>query len=234
MSGRRKKSFVQAATESPEDARPAILYIGEDRDAHPLLKHSLRAQGYRVLAAYSVEDAADWMVGGHVHADLILLDLVRRTTKETLAAGRQVRRHAKYDGQTPLVVMAEKYGTDVEGTEANVEGNDWVFYLGDEPDQLKNLLRRLTSAGAGVAGDWTRANYLSPASTGRGLSKKILVVDDTVDTREQLHLYLRTAGYTSGNLLNDLLPGIWRVLMRQVLMTRVRSYSIPHFDYFVG
>jgi CheY-like chemotaxis protein len=28
------------------------------------------------------------------------------------------------------------------------------------------------------------------------LSKKILVVDDTVDTRELLHLYLKTAGYT--------------------------------------
>jgi CheY-like chemotaxis protein len=28
------------------------------------------------------------------------------------------------------------------------------------------------------------------------LSKKILVVDDAVDTRELLHLYLKTAGYT--------------------------------------
>lgn len=28
------------------------------------------------------------------------------------------------------------------------------------------------------------------------MSKKILVVDDTVDTRELLHLYLKTAGYT--------------------------------------
>jgi response regulator RpfG family c-di-GMP phosphodiesterase len=144
---------VQATTEPSKDARPTILYIGEDRDAHPLLKHSLRAQGYRVLAAYSVEDAADWMGGGYVHADLVLLDLVRRATEEALAAGRQVRRRAMYDGRTPLVVIAEKYGPDVEGTEVNVEGNDWVFYLGEEPDQLSNLLRRLTPAGADVAGD---------------------------------------------------------------------------------
>ena len=93
------------------------------------------------------------MGGGYVHADLLLLDLVRRATEEALAAGRQVRRRAKYDGQTPLVVMAEKYGADVEGTEVNVEDNDWVFYLGDEPDQLSNLLRRLTPAGADAAGD---------------------------------------------------------------------------------
>jgi DNA-binding response OmpR family regulator len=144
---------VQATTEPSQGARPVILYIGEDPNAHPLLKRSLRAQGYRVLAASCLEDAADWMGGGYVHADLVLLDLVRRTTEESLAAGRQVRRHAKYDGQTPLVVMAEKYGEDVEGTEANVEGYDWVFYLGEEPDQLSNLLRRLIPAGAGVAGD---------------------------------------------------------------------------------
>jgi two-component system chemotaxis response regulator CheY len=31
---------------------------------------------------------------------------------------------------------------------------------------------------------------------GVSLSRKILVVDDTVDTRDLLHLYLKTAGYT--------------------------------------
>jgi hypothetical protein len=41
--------------------------------------------------------------------------------------------------------MAEKYGKDVEGTEVNVEGNDWIFYLGEEPDRLRNLLVRLTT-----------------------------------------------------------------------------------------
>jgi len=40
--------------------------------------------------------------------------------------------------------MPEEYGKDVEGTEVNVEGNDWIFYLGEEPDQLKNFLARLT------------------------------------------------------------------------------------------
>jgi hypothetical protein len=46
---------------------------------------------------------------------------------------------------TPLVVMAEKYGKDVEGTNVNVGGNDWIFYLGEHLDQLRNLLRRLTA-----------------------------------------------------------------------------------------
>jgi hypothetical protein len=36
--------------------------------------------------------------------------------------------------------MAEKYNKDVEGTDVNVEGNDWIHYLGEEPKQLQNLL----------------------------------------------------------------------------------------------
>ncbi|MCA1631184.1 MAG: hypothetical protein LC785_16845 [Acidobacteria bacterium] len=41
--------------------------------------------------------------------------------------------------------MPEVYGKDVEGTNVNVDGNDWVLYLGEEYDQLKNLLARLTA-----------------------------------------------------------------------------------------
>lgn len=143
---------MQAATHPPKETRPAILFIGEDNDTNQPLKRSLRRQGYRVLLACCTEDAADWMAGGYVHADLLLLDLVGKRVEEALGLGRQVRRNAQYDGRTPLVVMAEKYGKDVEGTEANVGGADWVFYLGDEPDQLKNLLRRLIPPAACVVG----------------------------------------------------------------------------------
>jgi hypothetical protein len=41
--------------------------------------------------------------------------------------------------------MPEKYSKDVEGTDVNIEGNDWVHYLGEDLDQLENLLARLTS-----------------------------------------------------------------------------------------
>lgn len=144
---------MQAATDSPNETRQAILFIGEDGDTNQPLKDSLRRQGYRVLLACCPEDVADWLAGGYVHADLVLLDLVGKTTEESLGVGRRIRRDAKYDGRTPLVVMAEKYGKDVEGTEANVGGADWVFYLGEEPDQLNNLLRRLIPSGSCVAGD---------------------------------------------------------------------------------
>jgi CheY-like chemotaxis protein len=105
---------------------------------------NLRRDGYRVVIAIDEEDALERVGGGHVGADLVLIDLVHKTTDEALGVGRRIRQHAEHDGQTPLVVMAEKYGKEVEGTEENVAGNDWVFYLGEEPGQLKDFLARLT------------------------------------------------------------------------------------------
>jgi DNA-binding response OmpR family regulator len=126
-------------------SRATILLVGEDDETRRIIKQNLQRGGYRVSSAEDVEDALGRVGGGAGPADLILLDLVGKTTEEALRAGRRIREHAKYDGQTPLVVIAEKYGAEVEGTEANVGGNDWVLYLGEKPDQLKNLLARLTS-----------------------------------------------------------------------------------------
>jgi CheY-like chemotaxis protein len=126
-------------------SRATILLVGEDDETRRIIKQNLQRGDYRVSSAEDVEDALGRVGGGAGPADLILLDLVGKTTEEALRAGRRIREHAKYDGQTPLVVIAEKYGAEVEGTEANVGGNDWVLYFGEEPDQLKNLLARLTS-----------------------------------------------------------------------------------------
>jgi hypothetical protein len=72
------------------------------------------------------------------------VDTVRVSLEEALNTGHRIREYAQHNGQTPLVVMAEKYGTDVEGTNVNVQGNDWITYL-EDPDQLKNLLASLVN-----------------------------------------------------------------------------------------
>jgi CheY-like chemotaxis protein len=92
--------------------------------------------------ALDEEDALDRVGGERTHADLVLIDLVNKSPDEVLSIGRRIRRHAKYDGHTPLVVLAEKYGADVEGTDVNASGNDWITYPEDHY-QLKNLLTRL-------------------------------------------------------------------------------------------
>jgi len=136
---------MHAANNPPTDTRTTILLIAEDVDVYPYLKRNLRQCGYSVLLAVEVEDALEWIGGVYIHADIVMVDLVGRTTEEALMVGREVRQHAKYNGHTPLVVMAEKYDKSLEGTDVNVEGNDWIHYLGEEPDQLKNLLARLIS-----------------------------------------------------------------------------------------
>jgi hypothetical protein len=98
-----------------------------------------------VLLALDEGDAMSRVGDGQVNADLVLINLVGKSVEDTLEIGKRIHKHAKFDGMTPLVVMAEKYGKDVEGTNVNVGGNDWIFYLGEHLDQLRNLLRRLTA-----------------------------------------------------------------------------------------
>ena len=128
--------------------QPTVFLIEEDDETRRLLVGNLRGAGFRVLVAPDEEAALDMAAGGGIPADLVLVDLVGKTADESLSVGRRVREHARYDGHTPLVVMPERYGKDVEGTEVNVEGNDWVFYLGEEPGQLRDFLARLLPAHA--------------------------------------------------------------------------------------
>jgi DNA-binding response OmpR family regulator len=128
---------------SEQGKQPTIFLIEEDDETRKPLVENLRRKGYRVIVAIDEEDALERVGGNQVHADLVLVNLVRKPVDELLRVGRKVREHAKYDVNTPLVVMPEKYSKDVEGTDVNVEGNDWVHYLGEDLDQLQNVLARL-------------------------------------------------------------------------------------------
>jgi DNA-binding response OmpR family regulator len=128
---------------SEKGKQPTIFLIEEDDETRKPLVENLRRKGYRVIVAIDEEDALERVGGNQVHADLVLVNLVRKPVDELLRVGRKVREHAKYDGNTPLVVMPEKYSKDVEGMDVNIEGNDWVHYLGEDLDQLQNLIARL-------------------------------------------------------------------------------------------
>jgi CheY-like chemotaxis protein len=123
--------------------RPTIFLLEEDDDTRRILVENLRHRGYRVIVALDEEDALERVGGGYVHADLVLVNLVGKSVDEALQIGRKVRTHARYDGHTPLVVMPENYEKDLAGTDVNVGGNDWIHYLGEDPNQLQNLLARL-------------------------------------------------------------------------------------------
>lgn len=123
--------------------RSTIFVVEEDNNARHALTKNLRQFGYRLLVAADVEDALEWVSGSaYVHADLLLVDLVGKLPEEALSVGQYLRAQAKYDAQTPLVVMPEKVAQEVEGTDKNVGANDWICYYQDA-DQLQRLLVRL-------------------------------------------------------------------------------------------
>ncbi|MCA1567680.1 MAG: response regulator [Acidobacteria bacterium] len=136
--------MMSEATNPRGKARPTIFLVEEDDDARPSLTANLRKQGYRVLVAAGLEDAHEWVSAeSPVHADLVLINLVRKTPEKSVELGRELREHAKYDGHTPLVVMPEKVPRELEGTDVNVSGNDWICYYDEDTPQLRTLLARL-------------------------------------------------------------------------------------------
>ena len=123
--------------------QPVILLVEEDDETRAILRKNLQKDGYRLLLAVDEEDALERLHGdGRARADLILINLVGKTPDEVLQIGQRLREHGKYDRHTPLVVMAEKYGTDVEGTDVNVGNNDWITYP-ENAEQLHRLIARL-------------------------------------------------------------------------------------------
>jgi DNA-binding NtrC family response regulator len=129
---------------SHSNDRPTIFLVEEDDDVRPMLTRNLRGYGYRLLVAASLEDAHEWVSGESViNADLVLINLVRKTPEESVRLGRELREHAKYDGYTPLVVMPEKVPGELAGKVVNVSENDWICYYDEESNQLTTLLARL-------------------------------------------------------------------------------------------
>lgn len=123
-----------------------ILLIEEDDDARPLIRHNLERAGYDVLLAVDEASALDWLKAGRARVDLILVNLVGKTTDEAFAAARRVREHNALDGSTPVVVIAEKYGDGLEGKDVREGEGEWVTYMEDSK-QLQDLLSRLTDGG---------------------------------------------------------------------------------------
>jgi len=120
-----------------------ILLIEEDDDARPIIRHNLRGAGFDVLVAVDEQTARDWLSAGDARADLILVNLVGKTTDEAFDAARRLKRRSALEGSTPVVVIAEKYGDGLEGTDAPAGEGEWVTYMEDST-QLHELLARLT------------------------------------------------------------------------------------------
>lgn len=125
-----------------KDAPLTILMIELDDDTRPILKHNLLGWGYRVIEALQEEDAIALARGVRDRPKLILLNQVKLTIDEFINMGRRIRQGAQLPSSTPIVVMAERYGEDMEGKDVKVDASEYVTYL-EDGEQLMNLLHRL-------------------------------------------------------------------------------------------
>jgi DNA-binding response OmpR family regulator len=124
------------------ERQPTIFLVEEDNDTRPILKRNLREQGYPVIVALDEEDALERVEGGRTDYGLLLLNVVGVRPEEALESARRIHRRAGRDSTTPIVVMAEKYGEEMEGKDVAVDENVYVTYL-EDGDQLHSFLARL-------------------------------------------------------------------------------------------
>lgn len=123
-------------------ASPCIFVLEPDDDARPALKFNLQHWGYDIIMAIDVVDVIQRIRGGREHFDLILLNQDGQLLNELIAIGRQIRQIRGLNSHTPIVIMAEHYGADLEGQDIPVGDNAYVTYL-EDGQQLKSILQRL-------------------------------------------------------------------------------------------
>ncbi|HEX8265426.1 MAG TPA: hypothetical protein VF596_08480 [Pyrinomonadaceae bacterium] len=103
--------------ESVRDGATIIL-VEEDDDTRPLFTELLANKGYIVKSSTNEGDALEKINNGIGRVDVILIDLVRTSTKEILKAGERIREIKKTN--VPVVAIAEEYKDELQETSEKV------------------------------------------------------------------------------------------------------------------
>nr|WP_290228128.1 hypothetical protein [Trichocoleus desertorum] len=110
-----------------QNSSPMILMVEPDDETRPLLKYNLKHQGYRVIAALDEEDAIERLMGGFHCPDLILLNQFGQSIEEVVETARRICATSGIPKDTPIVVIAERYGVDLEGKDVQVGDREYVI-----------------------------------------------------------------------------------------------------------
>lgn len=121
---------------------PCIFVLELDDDVRPVLKHNLQIWGYQVIIALDEANAIQRAQGERERFDLILLNQYGHLIDELLAIGQQIRQGTEQKSHVPIIILAEQYGTELEGQDIQVGDNAYVSYL-EDGQQLKLILQRL-------------------------------------------------------------------------------------------
>jgi PleD family two-component response regulator len=120
--------------------KPIIFLIDEDDDSRPSFRENLKGKAYHVSIAIDEEDALDRVSHQCLKANLILMNFVCKSPERVLEIGRRISQVGKLNA--PVVIIAHKFGEDLEGKDIKVSGNEYITYL-EDGEQLHDLLWRL-------------------------------------------------------------------------------------------
>ena len=126
--------------------QPTVFLVEEDEDTRILFKKILKNNGYNALLAIDESDALERVGSERDKIDLVLVNLVRKSTEQMLKAGRRIRESGELN--VPLVAIAEEFDDKLQGTNVQVGANEYVTYL-ENGTELFDLLSRLTNDSAG-------------------------------------------------------------------------------------
>ena len=121
---------------------PTILGLEPDDETRPLLKHNLISKGYRAIVVLDAEDAIDRIRGRSEYPDLLLINQMNLSIEECVKLGLYICQSTDLPKHTPIVIIADNYGTDLEGQDIQVGEREYVTYL-EDGEQLMNLICRL-------------------------------------------------------------------------------------------
>jgi CheY-like chemotaxis protein len=120
-----------------------ILLVDDMDECRNMIKRGLESKGYIVKTAYDELDAIER--ARCVRPDMILLEMGRMPTLQTLDMGRRIRSDAKVGDEVKVVVYADRVDETVsEGGEVRLGSHEYVI-LPEDGRQLEGFLGRLLS-----------------------------------------------------------------------------------------
>ena len=125
-----------------QNTSSVILLLEQDDEVRPLMVRNLRNAGYYVTVALDEEDAIERMICRCKTPKIILINQVKLPIEEFINKGRSIRERGELPSHTPIVVIAEEYEADIEGSDVKVGESEYVTYL-EDAQQLMNLQHRL-------------------------------------------------------------------------------------------
>lgn len=118
------------------------MLIEPDNTVRPILTDNLQSWGYRLIVALDEADARQRTRCQGEPFDLLLINQFGQPIDRFVAIGRDICRAAGLPSSVLVVVMAERYGAELEGQDVQVGECEYVTYL-EDGQQLKHLLNLL-------------------------------------------------------------------------------------------